>query len=82
MSAENEEELIPAGMYCYELLRIEYNKDGYPVKKIRQCPHYIHVHDNYIEGGFCNYLTEKDDDPWFIDDMCKDCGIKFEDEEI
>jgi len=74
----NDEDLIPQGHYCYELLSVE--SEG--AMKIKPCHYWSRRKDKpEQENGFCGYMDKGD---WEIDgisllwDQAKECGIKQE----
>ena len=70
------QDIIPTGMYCYEILNIEISKDRKksPDIKAKNCGFYKRTQECLI--GRCKLLKVE------ITDQCKECGINidYEDE--
>ena len=78
---------IPEGPYCYTFLSLEMKSDC--LYKVKPCPYWEKRIDvQLLEEGFseqdsmsayCHYLKEFD--ALLLEDQCKICGIKDDEEE-
>jgi hypothetical protein len=74
-----DETVIPEGIYCYTIRKIEYQKDnGMPRIKLNLCPYWKYItSEDRVECTFCE-LMGIPYDGLLLDDQCKECGIKEE----
>lgn len=65
---------IPRGDYCYTIKKIIPDSVyGYRIK-VKMCPYYHRVEDNFGDShNECKCINVKDD--ILLDDQCKICGI-------
>jgi len=68
---------IPAGGYCYQLLKYSVDDKGKPYWATRLCPYFTRKYDKRYRGKFpyCKYIN--DFGCGALDDQCKECGIKM-----
>lgn len=70
--------VIPCGVYCYTIKKIEYKNNEPPVIKIDLCPYWSH--DPVFGKSRCSYCDMNDIDysDILLGDQCKECGVNNE----
>lgn len=71
---------IPQGIYCYEIVDIDYSQNP-PIVRIKRCP-YLSYRDDHPEqmDGYCEFLERGDwDGGGMLWDGVKECGVNLGD---